>query len=765
MADNFERRNSRFKHGGGQAVQASRKAYIAEDQAGPWNDPSSEDGPWNDYAEVPPERTWSEFGRDTIGGILPDELLAAGGSVLGQGSYDDNMKTVEKNRKRYDRPGDDRDLSERRQGYTLNALDNMLLGYGDEAVAAGGSLFGKDSYEKNLKDVEAKHQRYRDLEDDWSAGNILSGGAGFVAGTPAFNAIYKGAGKVVRGLAGAPTGAITRGLQEAATLGLTGGVAGEVAHTGHSTGNLGTRFASLGADAAGAPAATFMEGLANAAPRMAINTGLGAVAGAAAPAITRGGQTLFNFMFRNPADKAARYLAEKFVQSGKNIDDFAAEIEAAAKSGKPIAAVDIAPQQVRDAGTAAARMPGEGRDRAAKFLQERQEGQGARTAEDLQKGFGKATGSYFKTAEQISAERAEQAKPHYDRAFSSPKPVESAKIVELTNRPSGKEALNRGLKMAQDEGIDLSELVIRDAQGNITGYTTKALHYGKMALDDMIDAAKRGGNNQAARNLSILKKEWLSEMDRVNPDYAKARQIYSGHSSHMNALESGRAATKLHPDQIESELAGLSEAEREFYKQGFTQKIIEDIDNAPDKGNVVNRIFGTRSKRDRLLKIMGPEKYKELADRLNLEKQMYDTYADVNVGSATAQRTAAQGDLQTGINGLSPEAAMGIGKSLATGNIRHFLDAVGWTQFQYILQGIGQRSRAQVVKMLFSTDPAEVKAGLELIKKHYGAAQRFQNVQQGVGAAASANDKARATVGGAAVGGASAAGGVATGLF
>ena len=659
---------------------------------------------------------------------------------------------------------DDRDQNERYQGYILNGLDNALFGYGDEAVAAGGALMGQGDYSKNLKDIEAKHQRYRDLEDDWSAGNLASGAAGFVAGTPAFTGLYKGAGKIVKGLTGTPTGAAGKFAQEVAALGLTGGAAGEITHTGRAQGSVGSRVASLGADAMGAPAATFMEGLSNAAPRLAMNVGLGAVAGAAAPAATRGGQVLFNFMFRDPANKAARYLAEKFVQSGKTVDEFAAEMEAAAKSGKPIAPVDIAPQQVRDAGTAAARMPGEGRDKATKFLQERHEAQGERLQKDFQSALGGEPGSFVKTVEQINAQRAAEAAPHYERAFANKAPVSSKKLFELTNRPSGKEALQRGLKMAQDEGIDLSELVIRDANGNITGYTTKALHYGKMALDDMIESARRQGNDMAASNLTKLKKDWLSEMDAINPDYATARKIYAGHSASRNALEAGRKAVGYHPDQIESELSALSEHEQELYKLGFSQRIIEDIENTPDKANAVGRIFGNKMKRDRLMKILGPDKYREIAERFGLESKMFETYGDIYRNSTTAQKLAAQEDLNTGIAGLSPEAALGIGRSMATGNIRHFLDAVGWTQFQYILQGIGQRTRAQVVKMLFSNDPAEVKAGLEMIKKHYGAAERFQNMQQNVGAAAAAQDQARKTVGGGTLAGAQTAGGMAAGL-
>jgi len=663
---------------------------------------------------------------------------------------------------------DDRDWQEQLQGYILNGLDNALFGFGDEIVAAGGMLFGED-YDEALAEVEKKHERYREMEDDWSWGNIVSGGTGFVAGTPLFTGMYKGAQNTMRGVrrvlgapsaraaaeaagktapkgfegvvAAAPTTGTGRFFENLGALGLTGAAAGEVTASGHTDGGIAKRAGVIGDDIG----------------RLALNTVLGAAIGVAGPAVTKAGQKLLN-MFRKPEDKAARFLAEKFLASGKTIDEFAEEYYGAAATGKPVAPIDVAPTSVRDAGAAAARMPGSGRDRAMEFLKVRQEEMGSRVADDFQTVLGKPAGSFVQTTDDIAARRAAEAKPHYDKAFAGNKPVTGPKVIELTNRPSGKQAMQQGLKMAQDEGVPMSELVITDANGNIIGYTMKAMHYGKMALDDMIDSAVRSGNNQAARNLTTLKNQWLDEMDRISPDYATGRKIYAGHAADQRALELGRKATTAHPDQIQKDLAGMSKSEQEFYRQGYAQKIMEDIDNSPDKGNAVGRIFGTKMKRDRMKAILGEEKYNELVKRYEVEVKMYETYADVNVGSSTAQRVAAQNDLNEGIAALSPEAASGLGRSMASGSITPLLNAIGWNRFMTMLNGIGEKTRAEIVRMLFSNDPAEVRRGLDLLNKHYIAAQRFQQMQRNIGAAGAGNENSRTYGGGAVVQGTSAAG-------
>jgi hypothetical protein len=232
-------------------------------------------------------------------------------------------------------------------------------------------------------------------------------------------------------------------------------------------------------------------------------------------------------------------------------------------------------------------------------------------------------------------------------------------------------------------------------------------------------------------------------MDRLSPDYAQGRKIFAGHSANNRALEAGRKAVNSHPDQIKKELSGMSKSEQEFYRQGYSQRVVETIESAPDKGNMVNRIFGTQAKRDRMRSVLGDEQYEILAQRYGLESKMYRTYADVNVGSPTAQRTAAQQDLNEGVSALSPEAAIGMGQSISRGSIMPLLNQLGWQRFQAALNAIGARTREKIVKLLFSNDPDEVRAGLKLLDREYAIVQRQAANRQGAAAATAGSDDGR----------------------
>ena len=692
-------------------------------------------------------RTWGEWYAENFEDLAPQEVSAGLRTLAGRGTYEENRRDLEQRRRAGLQPGDNRTLDEQRAGYSMNLVNNATLGWGPEVLAGVDTAVKGGDYDRNLERARRVQQDYREKESDWSAGNIASGGVGFVLSGGPLTKLYQGATGAIRGVraglgaetaaqaalaAGktAPTGVagriaaapVTKGgrtVENLTALGLTGTAAGELAPTGQ-----------LKAEGMGA--------------RMATNAVLGSGAGVLGIAATSAGQKMQNLILSSDR-KAARYLAQKFYDSGKNIDEFAEEYFGAAASGKPIAPVDVAPQSVRDAGTAAARMPGAGRDRAVDFLEERQQAMGKRLADDMEVALGKPPGSYVQTADEIAAARSAEAKPYYDKAFEGNRPVSGQKVVELTNRPSGKSAIQQGLKMAQDEGIPLDELVVRDAKGNIVGYTMKAMHYGKMALDDMIDSAVRSGNNQAARNLTTLKNQWLDEMDRLSPDYAQGRRIFAGHSANNRALEAGRKAVNSHPDQIKKDLDGMSRSEQEFYRQGYSQRVVETIESAPDKGNAVNRIFGTQAKRDRMRAVLGDEQYEVLAQRYGLESKMYRTYADVNVGSPTAQRSAAQQDLNEGIASLSPEAAMGMGQSITRGSIMPLINQLGWQRFQAALNAIGARTREKIVKLLFSNDADKVRAGLKLLDREFAIVQKQAQNRQAAAAATAGADEGRET--------------------
>lgn len=635
----------------------------------------------------------------------------------------------------------DANRDERSAAQGLNVIDTATFGFGDEVV--GGLTYldrlartGSTKEANKAYDEEVKYAR--DLKKRWradpnaTAGDYASYGLGLVAGAPASVPLFRG-GQIAARLftAGKPAATMVgRGLQAAMALGLTGAGASEAYQFGEAEGGLDKRLEAIGAGGMEVPL---------------VGAGLGIAAGG----LGAGGSRVIQRVaqgFRSGENQAARYLAEKLLGAGQTVDDLAAAHGAAAKTGKPVTLGDVGPQGIKDAGAAAARTPGPGRETAQKLLVPRQEGQVQRVSTDVGDAVGGKPGSFTQTVDEISAQRSAEAKPLYDKAMHS-KPLVSPKIVEVTNRPSGKAAMDRGLKIARDEGIPENELVSRDANGNVTGYTTKALHYMKMGLDDMIESAQRSGDNAASRAFTIMKNELLGEMDRLNPAYAQARKVFAGHAANQRALEAGRKATNAHPDAIRSEMAGMSEAERDMYRRGFAQKTIEEVERTPDAGNAARRIMGNTAKRERIRAVLGDEEFAKLQERLGVEDAMYGSYKNTNAGAQTAERVAAQNDMEEFFAGQTPEVAEGVAQVMRTGLISTLIHRIGYTGVASLLRGISQRARGHIARMLFSERPEDVRAALQTIAKEYAAAQRFTAAQDATIAGLTANDKARAGAG------------------
>lgn len=704
-----ERRNSQFKHGGGPEKTRERRETLSDDEMSKLID----------------------LGDDDIAAMedAPPEL---------QSEWDNGGL------------GDERSAAQ-----ALNALNLFSFGFGDEIISASAGaaeLARTGDWDKASQAYDERQKYNKDLRDRWekqpdtTMGDVASYAIGIGAGAPVAAPVFRGMQAVTRAATGGQAATrLGRFAQNAAASGATGGVAAEAYAYGEAEGNPIERAQQVAGQG-------YLP--------LAIGAGLGL----AAPVVGAGVGTVVKKVatspvFKSARDRAARYIAEQVADTGQTVDDALEKpFQKAVDTGKPVTLADVGPQGVRDAAATAARAPGPGREIGQKVVTTRQEGQVARVSDDVGDAVGGQPGSFTQTADEISAQRAAEAKPLYDKAMSRGV-LKSKKIIEITNRPSGKSAMERGLKIARDEGIPDDELFVKDAQGNVVGYTTKALHYMKLGLDDMIESAQRSGDNQAARAYTIMKNELLGEMDRLNPDYAAARKVFAGHAANQRALEQGRkaASTRTHPDQIKAEMAKMSDAEREMYRRGFAQKIIEDVENAPDAGNAVSRVIGNTAKRERLRAILGDEEYAKLMKRLGVENDMYATYRSTNVGSETAQRVQSQADMDEFVFGSTPGLAQAIGQSFQTMSVVPLLRAVGMGGIANLLRGMGRRVREEVAKLLFSSNPKDVRKAIQIIRTEYAKELQFRKNQEmaiaGLGSAGNDEKKAGVAIAGGAVAG------------
>jgi hypothetical protein len=111
----------------------------------------------------------------------------------------------------------------------------------------------------------------------------------------------------------------------------------------------------------------------------------------------------------------------------------------------------------------------------------------------------------------VAKERADAARPLYQRAFSAPidlSPEAQPVLAELTKTPAMQAALKRAVTLAKNEGIDLAD----------PGNKLLGLHYAKMALDDTIENAGRQGIGATyKRGLLEIKNKLLGVMDQLSP--------------------------------------------------------------------------------------------------------------------------------------------------------------------------------------------------------------------------------------------------------
>lgn len=178
----------------------------------------------------------------------------------------------------------------------------------------------------------------------------------------------------------------------------------------------------------------------------------------------------------------------------------------------------------------------------------------------------------------------------------------------------------------------------------------------KKALDDMIDTAQRGGENNMARLLTGLKNDLLDAVHRFGPDgtptanaaYLTARQAWGSAAERRDAIELGRSALRDGSEVSAEAFGDLTPGQQQLFRLGF----LESLRNALARkkpGNDITQLFQEQRVTDLMREIIPrsqgardvfanrPERFGEVMRR---EQRMVQTNNSVMGNSATAQRQA-----------------------------------------------------------------------------------------------------------------------------
>lgn len=488
------------------------------------------------------------------------------------------------------------------------ALNGITSGFGDKALAGLDSLIGRGSYEDQLA------TRRKVTED----ARTRAGVAGAVA-------------------------EIGGAVLPAAKLAKMGVTATRI------PGAMG-RLGGMAIDGAAFGAVNALGNDQNIGTGAAIGAGLGA-----------GGQAIGNvvgtlakpFMARlNPKKATQEVLLKAMDEAGTNPAVIAQDLASARADGQTsYALMDAMGYPGERLASTVVRTPSDGRTPMVEFLENRQAGQGRRTAAWLSEGFGDPA-TALKRTENLKASRKASGDINYTNARNSAGSVNTGNVLAKIDSIAGKPVINgRVIKTPglSDDTIAgtmarvRSMLVGSDGRAQLIDFDT--LLRVRKDIGDMAQAAFNSGKGNQYSSLKSVVDELDKSLAKASGDYRKALTQYAKDSKIIDAVDTGRAASQTgrFEDTIPAYQKMIPE-EQAAFRAGYGDPLIAQTQGAAVGANKVRPLINDAYATE-FPAFAAPGKGDQLGRRIAREQTMFDRMAAALRGSKTANNLADDAEL------------------------------------------------------------------------------------------------------------------------
>lgn len=602
---------------------------------------------------------------------------------------------------------------------TVNGIVNQipfLQNTSDAILGAGGMLFGQD-YGKTVEGLRAQREAVAQAAP-----------------------VARGLGEVAGAVGG--VGALGATKLGAEALGMTGNIGKQFVNSGLSSAGL-TGLNSISQGRQGAEVLGDMA--------------VGGAAGAAAPIVMAGVRAAgrgINDAFIRPIATMANRDNAAISTVGKAIGQdraagavmSSADEAVAAQAGAPVMNADRFGAATRTLARTAANVSPEAKGALQGAVEDRFLTQSTRAKGFITQLMNGATDDLalqdtLRTAAQVANKTA------YDAARSNPasRAIWNQPIKELMQSPTFLAAIKDAESVGADRAAVAGVKAVRNPfeflpDGGVTLRVNKdgsralpSLDFWdqvKRNLDVLIEQAKPtpvgGGSKTRYADLTAIKQKLVSALDSAVPEYKKARQGAASFFGAEDAIDAGRKAfrmTKEIPELRRAHFA-MNGAEKQAASVGYASEMIDAIDAAKDRVNVINSLFGSPSARARNEIFLGPQKAKELEAYVKVEQTLHMLKDAVSGNSTTAQQLIAAGVLGTGTALWTGDASTGL--NVAT------LAYLGRRGMQMLGKKADEQVMKKVAEMLLSGDPAMVQKAIQNAALSQAHMQALEAIMQGL---------------------------------
>ena len=539
-------------------------------------------------------------------------------------------------------------------------LKGMTANFSDEGIGAIKSFISSDP--KNIAEAMKKISPQEPQPTPREVGTALERVAQseYSQENPLRSAAYQVGGAMLPSL-------VTKRPGPSSTLGQMGlaGVFG-------ATSGIGESEAELFSPETGKEALT---GTGIALASVPVAKGLGFVAG-------KGYRSAVSAMFDNPqrmgVDQSRAMIREALAADAGGVDEAIKMI--LDKSGKPYTLADIGPN-TRAYLDAVNQLPGPGKQAAKTFLEDRDKGLLKRLTSDMQVAFG-SKAAYFDEFNALKEARSAIGGKLYGAAL--PRPVEiTTEFTDLLQRPSMKQAYDRAVNLAQEQGIKLPKVqisaegkLVTDKGSPVSNIDTTFMHYMKMGLDDLIYNGKSPTSGIGSTQLGAIKQtrgEFIDLLDTSNPAYKRARNYWANDTAVLDAMNEGRTIFSKKPADLEAllnDVKTMSKSEKDALRLGTMQSLLDRLGGAQTGDTMVSAVGNPamdilkNPKNVRIIRATfdtdeaGKNAYNKFMSNLMSEVEMKTTSKVVLQGSQTAGRTEAIRTIKEGAQRELPVISM-----------------------------------------------------------------------------------------------------------
>ena len=261
--------------------------------------------------------------------------------------------------------------------------------------------------------------------------------------------------------------------------------------------------------------------------------------------------------------------------------------------------------------------------------------------------------------------KQEEAKPLYNAAFAPNKVVdpnhprfpELRELIKLDDFKRGRSAGERVWRLETGNS---------EAQFNQLN-PFEQIDWIKKGLDAEIGKLLRAGDNTTAGAMIGAKNKMLAIADDMNPEYAQARQVWSGAQGQQDALllgeslfnASGQVKTGQALREIRKQYDSFSEAQKTAFSIGLFEKAMDSVGTVIESGtaNSAKRGFLTPNSERALREFLPQEQAGEFLELMQREYRQQMNANQALSGSPTGRRINAGEAVRMATGGARAAAA------------------------------------------------------------------------------------------------------------